>query len=66
MTNEPSSDEVQRWTAKRKSAVVLNLIAGKTTVAEVARSHGLTVSEIEQLEERLHHPGHRVPAQSSS
>ncbi len=48
MTNEPSSDEVQRWTAKRKAAVVLDLIAGKTTAAEVARNHGLTVSEIEQ------------------
>ena len=48
MNTEPSSEEVQRWTAKRKAAVVLDLIAGKTTTAEVARSHGLTLSEVEQ------------------
>jgi transposase-like protein len=65
MTNEPSSDEVQRWTAKRKAAVVLDLIAGKTTAAEVARSHGLTISEDRAMEERLHRPRHRVFAQPS-
>jgi len=49
MTNEPSSDDMQRWTAERKAAVVLDLPAGKTTsAAEVARSHGLTLSEVEQ------------------
>ena len=48
MTTDTSSDDIQRWTAKRKAAVVLDLLAGKTTSAEVARSHGLTVSEVEQ------------------
>jgi hypothetical protein len=43
----PESD-VQRWTAKRKAAVVLDLIRGKTTAAETARFHGLTVGEIER------------------
>ena len=43
---EPS--DVQRWTAKRKAAVVLSLIQGKVTLAEVARQHGLTVQELEQ------------------
>lgn len=28
-------DEIKRWTAKRKSALVLDIIQGKTTVAEV-------------------------------
>lgn len=27
-------DEIKRWTAKRKSALVLDIIQGKTTVAE--------------------------------
>lgn len=36
MPNEPSADEVHRWTAKRKAAVALDLIAGKTTAVEKA------------------------------
>jgi transposase-like protein len=40
-------DEVKRWTAKRKSALVLDIIQGKTTVAEASRSYDLTTSEIE-------------------
>ena len=38
--------DIQRWTAKRKAAVVLDLIRGKSTSAEVARQHGLTVAEV--------------------
>ncbi len=41
MTTDSSFDDIQRWTAKRKAAVVLDLLAGKTTSAEVARSHDL-------------------------
>ena len=40
-------EEVKRWTAKRKSALVLEIIQGKTTVAEASRSHDLLPSEIE-------------------
>jgi transposase-like protein len=48
-TPEPSpSDDVQRWTAKRKAAVVIEILRGKTTAVEVSRAHGLTVGEIEQ------------------
>ena len=49
-TTPPSSEaasDVQRWTAKRKAAVVLELIKGKTTAVETAREHGLTVGEVE-------------------
>ncbi|WP_304525922.1 hypothetical protein [Halomonas sp. I5-271120] len=35
MSNEPT---VKRWTAKRKAAVVMDTLKGKTTVAEVASS----------------------------
>lgn len=48
---EPHPDngsDVQRWTAKRKAAVVLDLIKGKTTAAETARQHDLTVGEVER------------------
>jgi len=40
-------EEVKRWTAKRKSALVLEIIQGKTTVAEASRTHDLLPSEIE-------------------
>lgn len=44
MSNEPT---VKRWTARRKAAVVMDIFKGKTTIADVAREHDLTVSEVE-------------------
>ena len=41
-------DDIKRWTARRKAAVVIDIIKGKTTAAEVARSHDITVGEIDQ------------------
>ena len=47
-------DETQkRWTAKRRSALVLELLRGETSVAEAARKHGLTVAEIEDWRDRF-------------
>ena len=40
-------DEIKRWTAKRKSALVMEIIQGKTTVSEASRSYDLSPSEIE-------------------
>jgi len=40
-------EEVKRWTAKRKSALVMEIIQGKTTVAEASRAYDLSPSEIE-------------------
>ena len=40
--------DIKRWTAKRKSALVLDIIQGKTTVAEASRSYDLSPSEIEE------------------
>ena len=37
MTELPS--EIKRWTAKRRTALVLQLLRGETTVAEAARQH---------------------------
>ncbi|SOC58370.1 hypothetical protein SAMN05421509_1216 [Chromohalobacter canadensis] len=37
---------IKRWTAKRKASVVMDIFKGKTTVAEVALQHDLTVSEV--------------------
>jgi transposase-like protein len=40
-------DEIKRWTARRKTALVLDIIQGKTTVAEASRAFDLPPSEIE-------------------
>lgn len=48
---EPPGGEVQRWTAKRKAALVLDLVRGKITPADAARQHRLTAAEIEQWKE---------------
>lgn len=42
-----AEDEIKRWTAKRKSALVLEIIQGKTTVAEASRAYDLSPSEVE-------------------
>ena len=34
-----TTPEFKRWTAKRKAAVVIDIIKGKTTLAEAARAH---------------------------
>ena len=38
----------QRWTAKHKAALVIDILQGKTTSAKAARQHALTLAEIEQ------------------
>ena len=40
-------EEIKRWTARRKTALVLDIIQGKTTVAEASRAYDLTPSEVE-------------------
>ena len=40
-------EDIKRWTAKRKSALVLDIIQGKTTVAEASRTYDLSPSEVE-------------------
>lgn len=41
------TEEIKRWTAKRKSALVLDIIKGKTTVSEASRQYDLSPSEVE-------------------
>ena len=39
-------DDIKRWTVKRKSALVLEIIQGKTTVAEASRQCDLSPSKV--------------------
>ena len=51
--DEQDKDDVQRWTTKRKAALVPSIIKGETSVQETAREQGLTVAEIEDWKERF-------------
>ncbi|RJE78698.1 hypothetical protein DWB67_16335 [Paracoccus sp. JM45] len=40
-------DSIERWTDKRNTALVIEIIQGKTTVAEASQSFDLATSKIE-------------------
>ena len=48
-----SAEPIERWTAKRRVALVGSLLKGETSVAEAAWLHGLTVAEIEDWREKF-------------
>lgn len=39
-----AADPIERWTAKRRVTLVISILKGETSVAEAARTHGLTVA----------------------
>jgi len=41
-------EEFKRWTAKRKTQLVLDILQGRMTVAEASRAYDLAPSEIEE------------------
>ncbi len=51
MTEQDESQK--RWTAKRRAALIVELLRGDTSIAEAARKHGLTVAEIEDWRDRF-------------
>ena len=53
MADEERPEEVQRWTAKRRAALIISLLRGETTAVEAARRHGLKVAEVEQWRDRF-------------
>ncbi len=52
MTNG-HDEQLKRWTAKRRVALVLDILRGDTSVAEAARKHALTMAEIEEWKQRF-------------
>ncbi len=48
-----ASEPIERWTAKRRVALVVSILKGETSVAEAARTHGLTVAEVEDWREKF-------------
>lgn len=50
---DESSEPIERWTAKRRAALIMNILKGETSIAEAARKHALTVAEIEDWRDRF-------------
>jgi transposase-like protein len=46
-------EPIERWTAKRRAALILSILKGETSTAEAARRHGLTLAEVEDWHERF-------------
>jgi transposase-like protein len=53
MAEDQRPEEVQRWTAKRRAALVISFLKGETTAVEAARRHGLKVAEVEEWRDRF-------------
>ena len=51
--SESAEESVQRWTAKRRTALVISILKGETSIPEAARKHGITVSEVEDWHQRF-------------
>jgi hypothetical protein len=50
---EDPQEHVQRWTAKRRAALVFEILKRETTRREAVRSHELTVIEVKRRKERF-------------
>jgi transposase-like protein len=48
-----ATEPIERWTAKRRVALVVSILKGDTSVAEAARTHRLTVVEVEDWREKF-------------
>ena len=41
------SEDVKRWTSKRKSSLVIQILKGETAISEASRQYDLTPSELQ-------------------
>jgi transposase-like protein len=48
-----ASEQIERWTAKRRVALVVSILNGETSIVEAARTHGLTVAEVEDWRDKF-------------
>jgi hypothetical protein len=48
-----SNDPIERWAAKQRVTLVVSILKGETSVAEAARTHALTVAEVEDWRDKF-------------
>ena len=54
-----SHAKIERWTARRKADLVLELIKGQKTIVDAAREYDLKQSEVKSWIDRFMEYGHR-------
>jgi len=53
-------DDIKRWTDKRKAALVMEIIQGKTTIAEASRAFDVSPAEIVEWVDEASEDGKRI------
>ena len=53
-------EDIQRWTARRRMALVLSVLKGELSEEDGARRHGLTVAEIADWRDRVLQAAHNA------
>ena len=56
----PVPEDIQRWTARRRMALVLSILKGELSEEDGARRHGLTVAEIADWRDRVLQAAHNA------
>jgi transposase-like protein len=59
-TTGPVPEDIQRWTARRRMALVLSVLKGELSEEDGARRHGLTVAEIADWRDRVLQAAHNA------
>ena len=53
----PEPEAIERWTAQRKAAVIVEVMKGQISVPEAARKYGFTQGEYRKWAEEYHQAG---------
>ena len=53
----PGSEPIERWTAQRKAAIILEVLKGQISVPEAARKYGFTQGEYRKWADEYHPAG---------
>ncbi len=53
----PAPEPIERWTAQRKAAIILEVLKGQISVPEAARKFGFTQNEYRTWADEYHRAG---------
>jgi transposase-like protein len=53
----PEPEAIERWTAQRKAAIIIEVMKGQISVPEAARKYGFTQGEYRKWAEEYHQAG---------
>jgi transposase-like protein len=53
----PEPEPIERWTAQRKAAIIVEVMKGQISVPEAARKYGFTQNEYRRWADEYHRAG---------